>query len=105
MSETTYRKCPSCGTMNVNNDHCKSCGTLINMDLRREEERLKKAEEKRKFQQANPKKKSAFTNFIENSRSHSNWAVRIVGHALYSVWAVVIAIGAVLALVFAYVAA
>lgn len=101
MAGTSYKKCPNCNTMNVDNDYCKACGALINMHLQRELERKTRAEAKA----AEPQKPNVVTEFFEKAMNHSNLAVRLVAKFFYSIWAVVISIGTLLAFLFSYVAA
>jgi hypothetical protein len=89
--------------MTKNSDYCSNCGTLINTNLRRElerEEREKKRQKKEELE-----KPDAITVFFEKVRNHSNPIVRIVALVFYSVWTVVLAIGAFFAYIFAYIAA
>ncbi len=64
------------------------------------EERERKRQKKEELE-----KPDAITVFFEKVHNHSNPIVRIVALVFYSVWAVVLAIGAFLAYIFAYIAA
>lgn len=64
------------------------------------EERERKSQKKEEVE-----KPDAITAFFEKVRNHSNPIVRIIAFAFYSVWAIVLAIGAFLAYIFAYIAA
>ena len=97
------RRCPKCGKMTKNSDYCSSCGALINTNLRRKLEREERERKRRKKEEL--EKPDAITAFFEKVRNHGNPIVRIVAFAFYSVWAVVLAIGAFLAYLFAYIAA
>lgn len=89
--------------MTRNSDYCGNCGALINTNLRRKLEREERERKRRKKEKV--KKPDAITTFFEKARNHSNPLVRIMAFAFYSVWAVVLAIGAFLAYIFAYIAA
>jgi ribosomal protein L32 len=104
MAEKTYRKCPNCGKMSLNQDYCPACGTIINTTLKRELARKEKAAKKQQ-EAAVPKKKSAVTIFLENSKDHQNPFIKYTARFFYSIWIVVIAIGSFLALLFGYIAA
>ncbi len=100
MGEKRYRRCTKCNTMNLNRDYCEQCGTLINVNLRRKlerEARATKKEEERKLE-----KPSATVLFFKKMREHPNLFIRILGKILYSVWVIVVAIGAFLAFIFSY---
>ena len=99
----TYRKCSECGTMTMNSDYCKNCGTLININLRRKQEREEKEllrKEKNRLKTPN-----ALAAFFEKARTHENPIVRVLANVIYSVWMVVFAIGAFFAYIFGYIAA
>lgn len=101
MAGTSYKKCPNCSIMNVDNDYCKACGTLINMHLQRKLERAVRAEAKASV----PDKPNPITDFFEKATNHPNIMVRLTAKFFYSIWAVVISIGTLLAFLFSYVAA
>lgn len=103
MSSTSYRKCPECGTVNLNRDHCKACGALINTHLIREKEQRDRNAEKIKKEV--PDKPNAVTLFFERATDHPNFLIRTFALIFQSIWMVVIAIGTFLAFLFAYVAA
>ncbi|MFT5736837.1 MAG: hypothetical protein ACJAU2_001578 [Maribacter sp.] len=90
--------------MSLNQDYCPACGSIINIILKRELERQKKATQKQK-QQNDPKKKSAVTIFLKNVKDHENLVIRYVARFFYSIWLIVLAIGSFLALLFGYIAA
>ncbi|AXT49504.1 hypothetical protein D1818_01210 [Aquimarina sp. BL5] len=98
-----YRKCPNCGTLNLNSDYCKECGTLINTVLRRKQERKQRLEKKAiatKSQRPNK-----ITLFFERVREHPNVFIRYTARFFYSIWIVVLAIGSFLAFIIGYIAA
>lgn len=100
---TVYRKCPECGTMNKNTDYCTHCGALVNMLERRRLEREQYAAKKElERQQKEPNK---FTSFYERAKYHDNRIIRYLARFFYSIWVVVIVIGAILALIIAYIVA
>ncbi|WP_378174885.1 hypothetical protein [Aquimarina sp. SS2-1] len=98
-----YRKCPNCGTLNLNQDYCKECGTLINTSLRRTQERAQRLAKKQNAAKA--KKPNKITLFFENAKEHENVVIRYTAQFFYSIWIVVLAIGSFLAFVIGYVAA
>jgi len=104
MAKETYRRCSNCGEISLNEDYCPNCGTIVNITLKRELERKEKVVKRQKAQ-ADPKKKSAVTLFLENVKDHENLIIRYVARFFYSIWLVVIAIGSFLALLFGYIAA
>ena len=104
MSDQTYRRCPNCGKISLNEDYCPACGTLINSALKRELERKEKAAQKQK-ERNNSKTKSAVTIFLENIKNHDNLIIKYIARFLYAIWLIVIAIGSFLALLFGYIAA
>jgi ribosomal protein L32 len=70
------RKCPSCGTWNLNNDYCLNCNTLISPIII-EEEREKAREERRKNIPLS--KADIFINNWKNSRFFLlRWLYKIV---------------------------
>ncbi|WP_282159985.1 hypothetical protein [Ulvibacterium marinum] len=97
------RRCPKCGKITKNSDYCNYCGTLINTNLRRKLEREERERKRQKKEEV--EKPDAITAFFEKVRNHSNPIIRVVALAFYSVWVVVLAIGAFLAYIFAYIAA
>lgn len=102
MAQETYRRCPECKHLNLNRDYCEQCGALININLRRKQEREKRAEKKEQEKQL--EKPSAISQYFKKKIEHPNLFVRFPAKALYSVWVVVIAIGAFLAFIFSYLA-
>ncbi len=100
MAQETYRRCPECNHLTLNSDYCEQCGALININLRRKQEREKLAETKEKETQL--EKPSAITRYFRNKIEHPNLFVRIPAKAIYSVWVSVMAIGAFLAFIFSY---
>ncbi|MGY3794815.1 hypothetical protein [Aquimarina sp. 433] len=98
-----YRKCPNCGTLNLNKDYCKACGTLINTQVRRQQERAERLEQEQRADQN--KKPHKITLFFENAKEHSNPFIKYTFRVLYSIWVVVLAIGSFIAFIIGYVAA
>lgn len=86
--------------MNLNRDYCKQCGTIINVNLRREHERQARASQKEEEKKL--EKPSATVLFFKNMREHNNMFIRVLGKILYSVWALVAMISAFLAFIFSY---
>ena len=101
MSSTKMIKCPNCGVFNTNREYCKNCNTLISHQKKRElkEQEIKQQQiEEVIYEMENP-------NLAERLKKHPNIFLRILGWILYSVVAVVSAIGARLAWFIAMVAA
>ncbi|MHA7057243.1 hypothetical protein ACWGOQ_0008500 [Aquimarina sp. M1] len=98
-----YRKCSNCGTLNLNRDYCKACGSLINTSLQRKQERKQRLAKREKARIA--KKPNKITLFFERAKQHQNIVIRYTARFLYSVWVVVIAVGSFLAFIIGYVAA
>ncbi len=103
MANEVYRTCPNCGKVNLNRDYCQKCGELINILLKRKQEREKRALEKRDT--ASPKKPNRITTFFENAKENDNIVIKYTARFFYSIWVIVIAIGGFLALLFGYIAA
>jgi transcription initiation factor TFIIIB Brf1 subunit/transcription initiation factor TFIIB len=99
----SYRKCPNCGTVNLNRDYCKECGELINTILSRQLEQKKRLAEKKEAKAK--QKRDAKPSFLKRAKKHPSPIVRLMARALYSVWILVLLIGGILALIFAYIAA
>ncbi|WP_289644627.1 hypothetical protein [Maribacter aestuarii] len=68
MAEKTYRKCPNCGKMSLNQDYCPACGSIINTTLKRELARKEKAA-KKQLEAATPKKKAQSRFFWKTPRT------------------------------------
>ncbi|NKI27068.1 hypothetical protein HCG49_10885 [Arenibacter sp. 6A1] len=103
MSQISYRKCLECNTLNENSDYCQHCGAIINIVLKRKLESEEKAFQK--LEQQKLEKPSAITTFLKGTLKHPNLIVRLVAKTLYSIWMLVMMIGAALAFVFSYIAA
>jgi ribosomal protein L32 len=91
----TERKCPSCGTWNLDQDYCSSCKTILSPDLieiQREKER-----EHRRF--TTPP--SSLDVFLDKWKNHRFWILRI----LYKIIRTVSFIFVGIASIFAYLAA
>lgn len=104
MATETYRRCSNCGKMSLNQDYCTACGSIINITLKREQERKEKTRQRIK-ELSDPKKKSAVTVFLENVKDHDNIIIKFVARFFYGIWIIVLAIGSFLALLFSYIAA
>ncbi len=98
-----YRKCPTCGLINLNRDYCKHCGVLINTNLRRQKERAQRLNKKKTAAAA--KKPHKITLFFEKAKTHSNPIIRFIVLLFYSIWVVVVAIASFLALIIGYITA
>jgi len=103
MEKETYRKCPNCGTMNLNRDYCSKCGTLVNTLLRRKLER--KEQDKKRDQKRKDQKPNVITLFFEKALNHKNVVVRILAKGVYSIWALLMIIGGAIAYIIGYIAA
>lgn len=103
MGKEVYRRCRDCGTININTDYCGQCGSHVNIDLKRQlaRQRLEaKKEEERKLQGPDP-----IARFFEKALNHPNFLVAALARVLYSIWVVVMLVGAFIAFLFGYVAA
>ncbi|AWX46136.1 hypothetical protein HME9304_03168 [Flagellimonas maritima] len=103
MDKEVYRRCTNCGTVNLNRDHCKQCGQLINVNLKRELDRERRTQKKQ--QENKEKKPNKISLFFESTKEHSNPLIRYTAKFFYSIWVIVIAIGSFLAFVLGYIAA
>lgn len=102
MGKEIYRRCPKCNHLTLNSDYCENCGELINVNLKRKLESEERTLQKEKNKQQ--EKPNAVTQYFKKLIQHPNLFVRIPAKGLYSVWAVVMAIGAFLAFIFSYLA-
>ncbi len=100
MGKVTYRKCPECDHLNLNSDYCEQCGALININLKRRLEHEKRVHEKEKERKL--KNPNTISLYFKKMRKHPNLFIRMLAKALYSVWLVVMAIGAFIAFIFSY---
>lgn len=103
MTDAVYRKCPECGTMNKNTDYCSNCGALVNILERRKLER--EQSEAKKELERQTRAPSKLTSFYEGAKNHDNVIIRYLARFFYSIWVVVIIIGAILALIIGYIVA
>lgn len=101
MITRSIKICPNCKAMNENNDYCKECGTLINIDIARKKVRDEKLAQKK----AKIKKPNKFTLFFENAKNHENSIIRGTAKFFYSVWVLGMAIAFGLAMLVLYIAA
>ncbi|MDT7829883.1 hypothetical protein RQM65_14510 [Pricia sp. S334] len=102
MAKKTYRRCPECGHLNLNRDYCENCGELINTNLKRKREGEERTQQKEK--ERDEEKPNAVTQYFKKLIRHPNPIIRYPAKVFYSVWAVVMAIGAFLAFIFSYLA-
>jgi ribosomal protein L37E len=95
LKSTSHIKCSSCGTFNKNLENCEQCGALINPEtiLKKKTEQRRIKFDKKLAQNQMESKNS----WIYKMRHHRFWIIRLVGHALYSVWFILVAVGSFLA--------
>lgn len=103
MADSVYKICPNCGKANLNWDYCEYCGAIINVYLKRRQERKLLEEQKKRLKKEQGK--NSITTFFENAREHPNGIIRFFAKFFYSIWVIVIAIGSFLAFLIGYVAA
>ncbi|MCM4167292.1 hypothetical protein KCTC52924_02875 [Arenibacter antarcticus] len=103
MGKVAYRKCSNCGTVNLDSDYCENCGELININLKRKLAR--EALEVKKQEEKSAKKPNAVTVFFKKALEHPNLLIKIPAKVFYSIWVVVMSIGAFIAFLFSYIAA
>ena len=103
MKNIVYRKCRECGTMNKNTDYCTNCGALVNILKRRRQER-ERQEERRREKEEN-QRPNALTLWYEKGKVHNNPIIRFIANFFYSIWVVVLLMGAILALIITYIVA
>lgn len=96
-----YKKCPECGTLNLNRDYCKNCGALIDLNKRR---KLKKEKQKANKKPIS-KTPNKITLFFENAKDHKNIFIRLFARFFYSVWVLVIVIAGIFGIIILYAAA
>ncbi len=94
-------KCPNCGVFNTNRDYCENCGHLISYQKKREL-KIKEAKQERVKEALHEIENP---NLAERLKKHPNIFYKTLGWVIYSVVAVVSAIGAGLAWFIAMVAA
>lgn len=103
MGKEVYRRCSDCGTVNVNTNYCNQCGSLVNIQVKRELERRHVSDRKeadKSLQQPN-----AVTVFFRRALNHPNFLIKGFARLLYSIWIVVMMVGTFIAFLFSYVAA
>ena len=103
MANEVYRTCPNCGEINLNKDYCEQCGEIVNIALKRKQEREERILEEQNM--ASQKKPNQITTFFEKAIQHNNILIKYTAQFFYSVWVIIIAIGGFLALLFGYIAA
>lgn len=103
MGKVSYRKCSNCGTLNVNNDYCENCGQLINIQLQRKMAR--EALDEKVQKEKSEEKPNVVTVFFKKALAHPNLLIKIPAMIFYSIWVVVMSIGAFIAFLFSYIAA
>jgi len=84
-------KCKSCQTWNTDVDYCTTCNTVISME---EEARL---EDEIYAEKIRNKPKSKLDIFIEKYKNHPNIIVKGIFYIFYSVYFIVMSIGAFMA--------
>lgn len=84
MSQKSYIKCLDCGTLNLNSDYCFDCGSIININLKRQLERAKKMEKEIELEQATEPNK--VTKFLQHATEHPNTIVRGFSNFIYAIW-------------------
>ena len=103
MGKVAYRKCSNCGTVNLNSDYCENCGELINIKLKRQLAR--EANDIKKQEDKAAEKPNAVTVFFKKALKHPNLLIKIPAVIFYSIWVVVMSIGAFIAFLFSYIVA
>lgn len=91
----TERKCPSCGTWNLDQDYCSECNTLLSpeiIEVKREEER----EHRRLTTPPN-----SLDVFLDKWKNNRFWILRV----LYKILRTIAVIFLAIASLFAYLAA
>ncbi len=84
MSQKSYVKCLECGTLNLNRDYCEGCGSIININLKRQIEREKRAE--KEVEEERAKGPSKIDKFLQSATEHPNTVVRGLSHFVYTIW-------------------
>lgn len=80
----SYIKCQKCNTLNLNNDYCSNCETILNVVLDRNIKRELQTEEK--FKIASQKKPNKVGEFLKKGEHHSNILIRIFFKTAYAIW-------------------
>ena len=93
---SSLKKCPNCDTWNENLERCKNCNELLDYWQIRAKEAAQKDKEFR--ERPIPKSDQIFMN-MKTSRF---WLIRGIYYALYSVWALLIAIVSFFMMLIAY---
>jgi len=96
-------RCFNCGHTNINKDHCEKCGVLIDPLKIREKQNQDRIDLQK--EKIDNKEQSKIGRFIEKNRNHKNIIIRFFFTFLYSIWIVVMAIGAFFAWLAATIAA
>ena len=101
----SYIKCSECNTFNLNNEHCSSCGAILDLVLKRRLETHKKLQERLEEKEKTKKVINKFEVFFDKGLEHSNIIIRLLFKAVYSIWLFfAVIIGGLIALVTATVA-
>ena len=82
----SYIKCSECNTFNLNNEHCSSCGAILDLVLKRRLETQKKLQEKLDEKEKTKKPPSKIEVYFNNGLEHSNVLIRYLFQAIYSIW-------------------
>lgn len=93
--EQVHIRCTQCGTFNVNEDYCVSCGHSLNMIQQREEERKELAQ--KRIEKALEIQPSKVELFLVKMTNHPWLVIRVFFKLIYGIWFVVMAIAMFLA--------
>lgn len=84
MSQKSYIKCLECGTLNLNRDYCENCGSIVNINLKRQLQREKKFREQVEVEHT--KNPSTVSKFFNDATGHPNTIVRSFSKFIYAIW-------------------
>ena len=82
----SYIKCSECNTVNLNNEYCSNCGTILDLVIKRRLETEKKLQEKLKEKEKIKNPPSKMEVYFNNGLEHSNLLIRYFFQAIYSIW-------------------
>lgn len=92
---STERKCPSCGTWNLDQDYCTECKTVLSPEIIEE-----KREEDREHRRLTTPP-SSMDIFLDKWKNNRFWVLRILYKIVYTVFVIFVGIASL----FAYLAA
>lgn len=96
MNQKSHVKCLECGTLNLNRDYCENCGSIININLKRQLEREKNIQQQ--IEEERIKGPTKIDKFFNHATEHPNTIVRSFSKFIYAIWLFIgMIVGAIIA--------